>query len=120
MSKKRNPESLLDRLITELPKDFALDLSHMKDIVTLEKKYDEIGTNKLETLLELSKIKITEGERSYFIRGFSECGQDMNGEIEKLKKIVSIQNQMIDIAQGFMPDPDEAYNELKFELEKIK
>jgi hypothetical protein len=122
MSKPKNDksESLLKDFINALPEKFVFDLSKMDQIIALEKKYDEIGRIRLEKLLELSKVEVSEGERNFFILGFSECGQDMHKDIERLKEIVSIQKQMLEISSHCMPEPDDSYIKLANELEKIK
>jgi hypothetical protein len=44
----------------------------------------------------------------------------MHKDIERLKEIVSIQKQMLEISSHCMPEPDDSYIKLANELEKIK
>lgn len=112
--------SELDKLLSKLPKDFKLNLEVMPKIIELEKKYNAIGSKVLNRLMELAHVTPSGGEQSFFILGYSECGQNMDAEIQKLKAAVTLQNEMLSTLEKGHPEArTKKYRQQKKELEKL-
>jgi len=69
--------------LTDKLKGVTLDMSKVAEVINLEKKYNTLGSKRLDELLKYASP--TGGEKSFFIFGYSECGQIMDAKIQALE-----------------------------------